>query len=405
MFFYSIDYVTSYESDFRTNTKYVKVRKKLNETKINKLIIGTITAEEIIELHNCLKNPKNHAVLESYVRDNHDLNLAIIENNVDEAYKKVIQKIDNTERPVKVRLLNWTKYAAAIVLLFGLAFFYQQGFFSLQDSQVLVPGDESITLELDNGTIQTIDINGNKEVRGSDGNILGVQNKNQLSYTIADQKELVFNTLKIPNGKKFQLELSDGTLVHLNAGSTLRYPVAFLTEGQREVVLFGEAYFDVSKNEENPFIVHVGELDVKVLGTEFNISAYDEDENIDVILVEGAVNLLDQDDVQSQAISLSPGEKGSLEHRSRNINVEQVNTSLYTSWMQGNLVFREETFNSILKKLERHYNIEITNTNVELGKEVFNASFDNVDIEEVFGFFNDIHSIDFKIEGNKVLIK
>ncbi len=374
---------------------------------ITKLLLGTITEKEIIELQNWLKDPSNQAVLDSYVRDYHDLNLATLKNNLGEAYNKVCYQIDKTEKPVQRLLPNWTKYAAAIVLLFGLGLFFQQGFFSPQDQNVLIPKDESVTLELDNGTIQAIDANGAKEVRDSKGNIVATQKQDQISYSqISKKEDLVFNTLKTPNGKKFQLELSDGTLVYLNAGSSLRYPVNFLGEGPRKVFLTGEAYFDVIRNESNPFIVNVDELDVKVLGTEFNISAYGEDEHIDVVLVKGAVHLNKKDRLQDDAVELSPGQKGSYKQDSMGtITVGEVNTNLYTSWMQGNLIFRGVTFNGILKKLERHYNIEIVNTNAELEKEVFNARFDNVDIGEVLGYFNEIHSIEFKIEENKVKIK
>ncbi|MDO6604948.1 FecR family protein [Arenibacter palladensis] len=373
---------------------------------ITKLLLGTITENEIVELRIWLQDPKNQAILESYVRDYHDLNLATIKNNLDEAYNKVSHQIDSNDKPVKKLFPNWTRYAAAVVLLFGLAFFYQQGFFATSNPEVLVPKDDSITLELDNGTIQTIDVNGAIEVRDSEGNVVGSQQQNQISYSKAHEKEvLVFNTLTIPNGKKFQIELSDGTLVHLNAGSSLRYPVNFLSDGPREVFLTGEAYFDVTKNVSNSFVVNVNELDVKVLGTQFNVSAYGEDEFIDVVLVEGAVGLHKEDELQADAVKLSPGQKGSYEQASNYIQVNEVNTSLYTSWMQGHLVFRDLTFNNILKKLERHYNVEIINFNEVLGNEVFNARFNSVAIEEVLGYFNDIHSIDFRIEENKVIIK
>ncbi len=373
---------------------------------ITKLLLGTITENEIVELRIWLQDPKNQAILESYVRDYHDLNLATLKNNLDEAYNKVSHQIDSNDKPVKKLFPNWTRYAAAVVLLFGLAFFYQQGFFATSDQEVLVPKDDSITLELDNGTIQTIDVNGAIEVMDSEGNIVGSQQQNQISYSKAHDKEvLVFNTLTIPNGKKFRIELSDGTLVHLNAGSSLRYPVNFLSDGPRQVFLSGEAYFDVAKSESNPFIVNIDELDVKVLGTQFNVSAYGEDEFIDVVLVEGTVGLRKKDQLQADVVKLSPGQKGSYKQVSESIIVNEVDTSLYISWMQGHLVFRDLTFNNILKKLERHYNIEIVNANVELGQEVFNARFDDVAIEEVLGYFNDIHSIDFKIDGNRVIIK
>ncbi len=371
---------------------------------ITKLLLGTITEKEIIELRAWLEDPNNQKILESYVRDYHDLNLATLKNNLDEAYSKVSNKIDDTAKPVRTLFPNWMKYAAAVVVLIGLGFVYQQGFFTSQNQNILVPEDDAVTLKLDNGTLQPIDVNREDEYRDAKGNIVYTQKQDLISYSKANEKEnLVFNTLIVPNGKKFRLQLSDGTFVHLNAGSSLRYPVNFSSNQARKVFLTGNAYFDVAKNTSNPFIVNVDELDVKVLGTEFNISAYSEDENIDVVLVEGAVNMARKDQTQG-VVELAPGQKGAFDLDSKDVSVEDVDTSLYTSWRQGSLIFRELTFNTILKKLERHYNVEIINTNVQVGEEVFNARFDNVGIEEVLGYFNDIHNIDFSIDDNQVII-
>jgi len=372
---------------------------------ISKLLMGTITDNELIELRNWLNNPKNQSILESYIVDYHDLNLSLLKNNVDAAYKKVVGKIDRNERPVKRLFPNWARYAAAVVLLFGIGFFYQQGFFAQKDKAIIIPKDESITLELDNGEIQTIDISQTGQVKDSDGNVIGSQQESGIRYSDATHTAtLVFNKLNVPKGKRFQLELSDGSTVHLNAGSSLRYPINFSKEGSRQVYLTGEAYFKITEDQSKPFIVNVEELQVKVLGTEFNASAYQEDNNVDLVLVKGLVNLVANEKIDDKSTKLSPGQKGSFEYNSQNISVSQVDTSLYTSWMQGDLVFRDLSFENILTKLERHYNIEIENTNIELGKEVFNASFNKVDIDQVLSFFNDTHEIHYNIINNKVII-
>lgn len=373
---------------------------------ISKLLMGTITEKELIELRNWLNNPRNQSILESYVGDYHDLNLTSLKNHVDAAYNKVVNQIERNERPVKQLFPNWSKYAAAVVLLFGIGFFYHQGVFSSKDETIVVSNDESITLELDNGDIQNIDTSKTKEVRDSDGNLIGAQKQNRIGYSQATPTtNLVFNTLSVPNGKRFQLELSDGTSVHLNAGSSLRYPINFLSEGSRQVFLSGEAYFDVTEDKTTPFLVNVDELDVKVLGTEFNISAYKEDSNINIVLVKGSVSLSSQGDLQEEPTNLVPGQKGSFGNISKNISVDRVNTEIYTSWMNGHLVFREVSFDNILTKLERHYNIEIENRKMDLGNEVFNASFNNVDIEKALSFFNDTHEINYTIENNKIIIE
>ena len=373
---------------------------------ISKLLAGPISKEELFELNDWLNDPNNQSVLESYIKDYHDLNLAMLKNNVNAAYNKVIESIEREEKPVKKLVSNWSKYAAAILLLFGLGVLYHQDFFSSSKENTIVPKDDVITLELDNGTIRTIDVSRTKKVTDAKGNTIGKQKLNQIIYSQYHFPEkLEYNTLTIPGGKQFQLELADGTKVHMNAGSSLRYPINFSPTGSRQVSLTGEAFFEVSKDKSRPFIVKVGDLDVKVLGTEFNISAYKEDKNINVVLVEGSVSLNKVDDVQDGVTKLSPGQKGAFEPTSKNITISQVNTKLYTSWMQGHLVFRNQTFDNILTKLGRHYNIEIKNTNEELGKEVFNASFNNVGIEKVLGYFNVTHKINYSIEDNIVIIK
>lgn len=373
---------------------------------ISKLLLGTIREKELIELRNWLNEPRNQSILESYVGDYHDLNLTLLKNNVDAAYNKVVNQIERNERPVKHLFPSWAKYAAAVVLLFGIGFFYQQGSLSPKGETRIISKVESITLELDNGDIQTIDTSQIKGVRDADGNVIGSQKRNRISYSQAGHNQvLTFSTIRVPNGNQFQLELSDGTLVHLNAGSSLRYPINFLSEGPRQVFLSGEAYFDVTENKTSQFIVNVNELDVKVLGTEFNISAYLEDSNIDVVLVKGAVSLINQNGSLDRPINLVPGQKGSFGYISKNISVDQVNTEIYTSWKNGHLVFREVTFDNILTKLERHYNIKIENRNKDLGSEIFNASFKSVEIEKVLSFFSDTHKIHYIIENNKVIIE
>lgn len=373
---------------------------------ISKLLMGTISDDELIVLRKWIDDPQNRSTLESYLKDYHDLNLVLLKNDVDAAYSKVIGQIEKEKRPIRRLMTNWIKYAAVVMLFFGIAYLIQRDYSSHQDASVIVSNDKSITLELENGAVQTIDVSQTKAVKDVNGNLIGAQKQNQLSYTpVAGIDKLVFNTLTVPYGKRFELVLSDGTSVHLNAGSSLRYPMNFLKEGARQVFLTGEAYFDVKKNKSNPFVVKVGELEVNVLGTEFNVSAYTEDSDIEVVLVEGAVNLKQNNDAINESTNLVPGQKGLFEHTSNNISVANVKTALYTSWRQGHLVFRNVTFDNILAKLERHYSVEIENRNKELGSEIFNASFNDVEIEKVLSFFNDVHKIKYSIENNKVIIE
>nr|WP_299384057.1 FecR family protein [Allomuricauda sp.] len=377
------------------------------EKLLTKLIADTISEEELIELHRLLEDPKHQEELKAFVEDYHDLNLAMLKNNVEEAYSKVVAHIEKQDRPTLVRLRpSWLKYAAAAIILFGLGYFYLQNVSTTNNVPTLIPKEESITLELDNGVIETLDMSQTKEVKDSEGNVVGNQREDELTYGgESASRRLVFNTLRIPYGKQFQLVLSDGTKVHLNAGTMLRYPVTFSEEGQRNVYLQGEAYFDVTEDKERPFIVNAGDSEIKVLGTEFNVSSYTEDPTTDVILVEGSVRVTPEASSQSAGSTLLPGQKGSVDYKSKQIVISDVNTNIYTAWVQGHLVFRNMNFDNIVRKLERHYNVDIENTNSELGTEIFDASFNKIKIDSVLSFFNDTHKIDFEIKNNTVYIK
>ena len=171
----------------------------------------------------------------------------------------------------------------------------------------------------------------------------------------------------------------------------------FLTGKTRQVFLKGEAYFDVAKDEKHPFVVNADHLNVEVLGTQFNFSSYPEDIETDVVLVEGSVNLYSTSNKNNNVL-LKPGFKGSLHKKTTDtIATNPVITSIYTSWINGELVFRNITFGNILKKMERHYNVDIVNNNTQLSDEKFNASFRNEPIEKILEYFKITYNINYTI--------
>lgn len=326
--------------------------------------------------------------------------------NTKEDWKKVQRRIDF---PKKSRFI-W-KYAAAAVVLVGVMstmYFYQVGFGS-GDGGILIPKEEPITLELENGEIKVLDEKASSQIATTSGQVVGQQEKTKLTYSVGEaSEELVYNTLKVPYGKRFDIELSDGTTVFLNAGSSIRYPVAFISGYERQVYLTGEAYLKVSKDSLNPFIVTADELNVEVLGTEFNVLAYAEDKVADVVLVEGSVALSQNrsgEEHEDMSIILQPGQMGTFQRVEGTLSTKDVVTGVYTSWIDGDLVFRNMVFENILRKLERHYNITINNTNTSLAKKEFNASFGNEPIEKVLEYFKISYGIEFTIKDNQVFIE
>ncbi len=310
-----------------------------------------------------------------------------------------------------MRKSNYRKYisiAASVIVLLGIGFFYKQNLSTKSTEKEFDFKSNDIVLQLENGDIQVISEKNSSIVKDAKGNVVGNQNGDKLVYeNSSDPEKLVYNTIKIPYGKKFRLQLSDGTFVHLNSGTTLKYPVKFIAGENRQVFLDGEAFFDVAKDKKHPFIVNADDLNVRVLGTHFNVSNYPEDALTDVVLVEGSVGMY-QSNQEFDALKntiLKPGFKGSFNKENAKISTKPVITDIYTSWINGGLTFRNMTFKNIITKLERRYNVTIVNKNEKLANEKFNASFKEESIENVMSYFNDIHGINYTIKNNQILIK
>ncbi len=324
-------------------------------------------------------------------------------------HKQQVQKsiLKNVNHNKKVKeYFNWLSIAASITLLIslGIYFSYHEGYFT--NEPVIIPDTESITLQLEDGSTQIINENELSQLVDAKGNVVCKQNGKQLVYSNEVEKEtLVYNTLTVPYGKRFKLQLSDGTSVHLNSGTSLKYPIKFIGEN-RQVFLNGEAYFSVAKDVNHPFIVNTNEINVRVIGTQFNISSYPEDNQINTVLIEGSVNIYKKDEVYNAetAINLNPGFKATWQKKEDQINVEVVDTDMYTAWIDSRIVFRRVAFENIIKKLERHYNVIIINHNKSLNKVEFSASFDIETIEQVFEILNANYNLDYTIEGNQIII-
>ncbi|MEH6681460.1 MAG: FecR domain-containing protein [Sediminicola sp.] len=279
----------------------------------------------------------------------------------------------------------------------------------MEEQLGIAPDPTAIRLELGNGETRILSQSGSTAIVTKDGNVLGNKADGVVDYSqnnIDEDDIEVYNKLHIPNGKTFKIVLSDGTTVNLNAGSTLEYPVKFIKGQNRKVTLIGEAFFDVKKDENSPFIVTSRSLDIRVLGTKFNVTSYPEDTDQKTVLIEGSVRLYetggeyDGDD----STLLTPGDMASWEGTEKKISVKQVDTELYTSWMQGKLVLKGMKFKDIEKKLERHYGVSIQNKSKELGDRVFTATFDVETIEEVLNTFVSETRIDYVIENDRITI-
>ncbi len=319
---------------------------------------------------------------------------------------RIYSDIVKSSSPNK-KVWSYKKMAAVAAIFIGVlasGYLFQNGFFNALNG--VVPESEVITLELDNGEVLIISDDDETQVADAQGIIIGQQQGNQLSYHTTTQIEtLQYNTLTVPYGKRFELSLSDGSMVYLNAGTSLRYPVKFIKGKTRQIFLDGEAYFRISEDKAHPFIVNANDVNVEVLGTEFNMSSYEEDTEIKTVLVEGSVSMYDKNTPENKTL-LIPGEKGAWNKNKKHITTTQVDIRLHTGWIDGELIFRGSSFSNMARKLERSYNISIQNDNRELDQKQFNASFhvDIESIEEVMQAISAISPIQYEAKNNEIII-
>ncbi|WP_074409082.1 MULTISPECIES: FecR family protein [Aquimarina] len=366
---------------------------------IEKYLTNTISSSEMMDLSNWLRKDENKEIFKAYILQYYDLNYALQDVDVENEYTTLMKSIRKQKNSYK----RWYKWAAIFVGVVGLS-----SLFLLNTSNEVVTEDNEITLKLENGDVKIIRENNNEKIVNKEGTIVGVYQDDKLEYknTKVNDKELVYNEVSIPYGKKLQLVLSDGSMVHLNAGSSLKYPVKFLKGKDRKVFLSGEAYFAIAKDKQHPFIVNTQDVNVQALGTKFNVNSYREDNEMNTVLVEGSVGVYKVDekfDANTSTV-LQPGYKFTLNKSQQSINVKEVDVSEYTAWTKGELLFKMKPFSEIIKILERNYDVVITNNYSSLNEKRFLAKFDTETIEQVLISFQSSEEFSFTIEENRITI-
>ena len=199
--------------------------------------------------------------------------------------------------------------------------------------------------------------------------------------------------IQCPDGVRAKFILPDGSTGVLNNGSRLKYLVPF--KNNRKVELVGEAYFDVKKNG-NPFHVMTNNLDVKVMGTTFNVIAYEADKKEEVILATGKVNISSPDGDDYSI--LTPNQRLVFDTNNQKFWVHDVDPSQFTSWMEGKLVFRNESLEEVARKIGRWYNADVSIQDEELKKYTYHATFMNHNLEELLNLLTYTSPMSFEIE-------
>lgn len=209
-------------------------------------------------------------------------------------------------------------------------------------------------------------------------------------------------SINISSGEKTQIVLPDGTLVSLNSATTLSYPSDFGLN-KRNITLSGEAYLEVAKNENIPFCVNTDMISVEVLGTKFNINAYNNSDIVETSLLEGSVKITTRGK-NSRSVILSPHEKA-IYLKSRDLlSVSQTNTHFETAWLRGEMVFRSARFSEIIDKLKKRYGVEIEVNGKGYDEELFTGSFKEDYIINVLKILQNHYSFTYEEVNGKIQV-
>jgi ferric-dicitrate binding protein FerR (iron transport regulator) len=367
---------------------------------MNKFLTGKLSKEEKATLDKWLEDPYNEMQFYKIIDAGAFLDKM-------EQYKKfesvkAFQKVNRKHRSYK----KWIGYAAVIVLPLAIA----MGILSKnwQEAQqydnTLVSADpESKDVVLSTGEgLYTL---GRSDTTISINNMRLQSDREQLSYQdggdTADKK-LVYNTLQIPKGLKYKVILSDGTEVWLNSETKFRYPVDFIAANREVFIEEGEAYFDVAKNKNKPFVVNFDGRRVQVLGTQFNVKSYKEEEYDLITLVEGSIELISD----NNKVELVPNQQAVINNANQALQLKTVEGSLYTAWKDNVYLYKNQPLQTIVSDLERDFNFRVFYQNPEMKQEKFSLKISRkLPFEAIFSAIEKTHEVDIEIKNNNVIIR
>ena len=342
--------------------------------------------------------------------DNYNLQ-QLIKPEVSERLLKTIHEKIEKPKHTKRRIFQLPVFrlaAASIILLIitaGVLYFTtnnstdsssNQQANNISQTDVLPGGDKAI-LTLDNGQQIVLDTAANGTIT-QQGNVTISKLNGQLTYSKATgNEEVLYNTITTPKGGQYKLELADGSKVWLNAASSIRFPTAFINK-ERLVEITGEAYFEISKDASKPFKVLVNKMQVEVLGTHFNINAYNDEADIKTTLLEGSVKVSKEE----KTALLKPGEQAQLNAMYLIVN-KNVNLQKVIAWKNGAFDFNGESLQSAMRQIARWYDVDVVYEkglpDIEFGGKVQR----NLKLSQIIKGLED-SEIHFRIEGRKLIV-
>lgn len=347
---------------------------------IKKYLFGEkLTDQELREIKIWISDPEHRRLFDDMMDETGpdilpetDIEQPDLEEKLQEFKARYIlpNSTDNTQ-PTGFRWKTLIPYAAAAVVIFIATFAFivfkyqnktENNHLVSQQEENILPGSDKALLTLADGSVVSLSDVEQGKIALQGGLLVEKKADGSLAYSLETRErpaEMVYNTVTTPRGGQYRVALPDGSIVVLNAASTLTYPVHF-SDSERRVTMTGEAYFEVTKwtgsnrKKPVPFIVDTDRQEVLVLGTQFNVNAYGDDSYIRTTLVEGSVRVTSVADGTS--ILLAPGQQSVLSDR---LDVQQADMQRQLAWKNGEFVFKGEPLENLLKQVGRWYDVDI----------------------------------------------
>lgn len=318
--------------------------------------------------------------------------------DVERNYTELFHK----RKGIKRNIYTWCKRTAVIVLLLGTSLYMSKYYINHhveQEGPVVGLGTEAVLHAGDKETFVICKKEERQLIRHE--GMLIEQGEKALNYNILQDASTIkpeLHVLEVPHGGEFLVELEDGSKIWVNAESNLEYLVPFAGK-ERRVKLDGEAYFQVAKAD-MPFIVEFDTYEIRVLGTEFNVRAYKDNETAVATLVNGQISLI----VHGDSCTLYPGEQAQISNEK--VTVTTVNTANYIAWREGIVAFEEERLENIMNELQRWYDIDVFYDNESLKNIRFTGKIDRYkDVQVLLDKIERLEVVRFEVNGNCVLVK
>lgn len=305
---------------------------------------------------------------------------------------------------MKTRVL-WTRpaIAAAVALvIFAAGLFYfsksRNELVEIAYNKDISPGKHGATLTLANGKKIRLSEASDGELANESGVTITKSANGQLVYEIkgTGKDAQALNTLSTSKGETYQVRLPDGSMVWLNAASSLTYPVNLTLQTQRRVSFTGEGYFEIAKDKAHPFIVQSGLQELEVLGTHFNVNSYTDEPSIRTTLLEGSVRI-------NKHTLLKPNQQSKF--NKSGITVAEVKAEVFTDWKNGIFNFENESLTSVMRKIARWYDVEVQYDGQEKAEKTYSGTISKYGtISTVLKLLAESEGIRFKVAGKKVTV-